>query len=396
MPRQRRKPGLQVYGTILGRGRYGRRYVRSGTGGPVTTRMGKRGGRRFANRRIGRRRYTAKRNKTYKRKRVKAARKVTRNAVTSALSEGRKLTAFYGQQNTATGYTSGGQGGTYFTTESVGTGVTTKDDVPTRVLDDVHHLLNIADNVWPVTPAFDNATASNFGKVKLKSRLTYTLRNQSNETANIKCYYCKVRKDTNWTQVNTNTFAGDKASIYTVLGYGFAQSDLLPAQQTGDNVVLNEVHWTPFESKAFVENFLIQKVKRIKLAPGEDTNVVIKKPWHHFKPEKLVNMDAGSVAHDWASTAMTRKYAWIRGAKFILFNLESRIAGIAGQATYQKNITYTTPTVIMQSAFEYHAKFHSITPSKAKLLLATSGIASGTASIIIDADEQKGAEIDAS
>lgn len=416
MPRRRYKPAQQMYGNVLGRGRF--RPLFSGRRRNITT--ARVGGRAFTKRPYGRaggritgrkRRTIKRRTKTYKRKRAKTARKVSRSAIVKALSETKVMTEQYGQQHTAAGYTGGGQGATYFTTEeqfSDNTNTIDKNTTITRVLDDIHHLKAIANKMWITRPQFLGPVAfplSNFysdaDSLQIKSHVKYTIRNQSNEMIRIKAFHCIVRKDTKWTQPTTVSGVGqdESSNIYNVLGYGFAQRGLIVANQTANNAVLNELYWTPYQSQAFCETFKITKVKKLTLGSGGETQIALKKPWHNVKPTKLLEFIAGvNSGLDWTnSTNVRNKWSWVKGAKFILFQLESRIAGVAGQTTFSKDITFTTPTVIMHSIYTYKAR-HTPSRRHPHELLGTenSGLVNATPSIIVDEDEKKGTEIDAS
>jgi len=189
---------------FLGRGRkLGPRRVQYGRRRLFT--VGGRGRKtRSFRRRGGRGRGRKRRTRTYKRKRGRrAATKISATAITKALSTENILVQSYGQQQTAAGLTGGGKGTNYFTAEQYVT-ATVKKDCVTRILDDIYHIQQIADQVWPQTPQITVAgtnkgyTTDDPGRMLVKSKVTYTLRNQSNETASLHAYHCIVRKNFKW------------------------------------------------------------------------------------------------------------------------------------------------------------------------------------------------------
>lgn len=328
------------------------------------------------------------------------------------MSTTKKLVAAYGQQNTAPGYTASGVGINYFTTEYTNSNmtlITSKDQIATKCLGDVEHYKYIAQYLWTNQPQFDlngstafgNAGSPEYDYMQVKGQVVYNLRNQSNEPVHIVAYHCKVRKDIKWTQPNTaQTPAMDQDdlySIYNVLGFGFAETGLIRNVQTGNSAILNEANWTPFQSRAFTEVFKITKVQKIIMDPGQQSYVKLTKPWHKVQPSKLFQDVNGAISSDWGDdAAMLNRFTWKGGAKFVLFGIKSQIAGIDAQTSFQKNITYTTPTVIMQSNFTYFGRYYPQVSRGHTLMLVPSGMATGTASIMRDGDEAKGAETDAS
>jgi len=150
--------------------------------------------------------------------------------------------------------------------------------------------------------------------------------------------------------------------------------------------------FTPFMSHAFCRNYKIFRTKRITIRPGEISVQRLLYPWHKHTPAHYTVTTTGA-ATSWGNR--TKVVTQVKGERFILFKLHSNVGGISGQTTLEKDVGQTTPTIVMETLRTYFFK-HLPLPAAPAIDWTTAGHQAGVASIIVDSDEVKGAEIDAS
>lgn len=227
------------------------------------------------------------------------------------------------------------------------------------------------DNIW--------------GKFFLKGMDTYTLRNQSNETVRITAHVCRCR-------VNTSRYSGTlNENIYNYMGEGFAEGGQDVGNQAATNAGLTIDNIPIRTSRLFCRTFKIINQYTFKIKPGEYTTRKLYYRWTKHTPADYVRTTPDNV--NW--TAMERRYAHLKGEKFILFKLHGNIGGITPQTTLMKTIGQTTPTVIMQTQRHYWFK-HFPVPNGAALTFVPIGIAGGDTKITVDSDMVQGEEKDSS
>ena len=230
-----------------------------------------------------------------------------------------------------------------------------------------------------------------WGKMFLKGKDIYELRNQSNETVHITAYVCYARKDLFFNPYLNESNNGK--NVYFYLATGFAENGFDINSQTTTQDALTVDSFTPFMSRFFVRQFKIGRVKKLKIGPGRVLKQTLSMKWRHYTPADMT-MNTGA-ATAWISRA--RRFDVLKGERFILFKLHSNVGGVSGQTSLEKNVAQTTPTVIMRTYRRYWAKHFPRTRQPLVYYTPYGIAAAGTAaSIIVDADEQKGAEIDAS
>jgi len=238
-------------------------------------------------------------------------------------------------------------------------------------------------NLTPTTPQ-DVTRDDTAGALHVRGSVNYQLRNQSNETVNITCYTVRVRN-------NFKLDSTQSSNIYTILGDGFAQNGYDPADRSATNDGLQYDTFNPFNSRTFCKTFKITRTRKLTMKAGGRFQYTLRNKWRLYYPNDLVLNDTASTA--WPS--LTHRYDYIKGEQFILFQLHGSVAGIAAQATLEKNITHTTPTVIMRTYFQYqHKHFHQ--PSYPINNFVISGHSDTTGVIMLDDDYKAGAEADAS
>lgn len=385
-PRSRKRKGLGLsrYGKRRRVQRRGGRYVRS-----VRRRSYKRPRRFRRFKRKFRRSRRTKRSSNYKKK------------LEFALSDLRTAAYVYGQQHTVPNSNSDVEC-VYFITEQVDLTHTHPIETITRPLQGIADVLNVADRAWVVTP--NNAVAGlnqgwttdvAFGNLFLRGTDKYEIRNQSNEVVKLTCYTCTCRQDTQFRKVPTTDpgppITTSSNNIYNYLGTGFAENGMDINNQTATNAYLQRDQFTPFNSRYFCRHFKINKVSRMIIAPGGIRSMTLVSRWRKHTPADYVeNTGSGT---SWATRS--RIYDDIKGERFILFKLHGNIGGIDLQSTMEKEIGQTTPTVIMKTVRKYQFK-HISRPNASTVDFTITGFDAGTASIIVDDDEKKGAEIDAS
>lgn len=267
----------------------------------------------------------------------------------------------YGQELTVSGASFVPAVG-YMTTEAFDpSGVINKDTCQTRVLLDVVHIPAIADALWKNTPGASaniigttnqaNPTESIKAKYLVSAKATYRIRNQSNEPVWITAYFCKCRKDYRYVE------GAAVNNIYGLLSRGFATNGKDSGNVTADNNAgMTDQDYTPFQSNVFCEMAKILRKKRFKITPGAQHFEILK------MKEKWINMMdyaalEGTTAPTLTWVQWTRKYDFSKHARFILFRVESNPAGLGtAQPNYSKQISHTTPTVIMDTQFVYSAR----------------------------------------
>lgn len=315
------------------------------------------------------------------------------------------MTSSYGQQNTSAGSTGSGGGAHIFTTEVFNASSVNKQDIQTVILNDVNHIRTVAAATWAEIPInttqYSNPgfTAAIRDGMLLRSQVKYTLRNQSNETEVVTAYHCTVRKDEFWEGFHTlNDGITKIKSVYDVLGQGFAENGLDPASAGANNAVLSEAAWTPFQSPTFCRMFKITKVRTSRIKAGEERSMTIKKRWSKLIPDDIFQAPNNGAQVNWNAREFRKTY--LKGAKFVLFVLKARIAAITPvQEDFMKEITFTTPTVIMLSEFRYQSRYLPTNKTPATLIFAPTGIRAPAgpeqASIIRDSDMIPGPETEA-
>lgn len=286
-----------------------------------------------------------------------------RRKVINALSDYQNIAYGYGSEFNVVHNSDNSPACVYFTCESSAPGddTLTKDTVATVELCDPLHLAQIANYIYndfwsnsTITPSIsapNNRLVSAFNRILTKAKLTYTLRNQSTETAYLSAFYCRARGNVNWDVTETN-------NIYRYLSQGFANKGLdkshtIPSQ----NAAMTQLDVNPFESFDFCRNFKITKVKRLKIDPSEQVRLSLKRRPFLWRPADYFQVDPGLGTGPWSWTSAHKRYNIFKFGTFILFKLESRPAGYgAAQANYTKYIQTTTPTVVLYSRFLYSSK----------------------------------------
>lgn len=339
------------------------------------------------------RRSRFKRRFRAKRRRFSRRKTPSQTALRFKLAEQRTVTFTYGQQHTVPNALNRVEC-VYFTTESTNTTHADRNETITVPLCGVNEICNIADYAWQTNPQNLTATVNagwvgdiTWGKLFVKAHEKQEIRNQSNEPVTLTAFTCRTRAN-----VYLDTSAVEKDyNIYYYLGTGFAENGMDATNRTATNQTLTDSRISPFQSRFFCRHFKIVRVKRYHIQPGNILTTQNKTRWRSFQPADITrNLDTST-----AFTARSKMYNNIRGEQFVLWKLQGNIGGIDGQATFEKNIGQTTPTVIMRTFRKYAFKHMPITKSPA-LTFAADGITTAATSIIVDSDEQKGAEIDAS
>jgi len=367
------------------------------------------GARRSKRRRVSRRvtfrqrprRFKTRRTRLFRRfkrsfnRRRRSRRRTTpdkiRHRLEFKLTPQREAMFTYGQQHTVPNTTIE-QECIYFTTELFNAAVTDKVNVVTRSLLGYYDIMQVADYAWTNTPNNVHTGVNTgwvndmqWGPLFIKGVDEYTLRNQSNETITLTGYVCRGRKD-------TIRYVGSLTeNIYNFLGEGFAENGYNPGTSTAANSALTMDNMNPRQSRMFCRNFkIVNQIKKV-IGPGMSTKYKIWQRWRKFIPVDYVHTD--NLGRAWLDK--TPRYSHIKGEKFVLWKLHPPIGGVVDQVTYQKQITQTTPTVIMQTTRHLWYK-HLPRPLGSINTFEAFGIDDAVASIIVDEDEKKGAEIDAS
>lgn len=347
--------------------RFRSRRKRSGTSHRLR-RLRRFGGRRSFRRRSyrgGRTRKVFRRIRRFKksqgRRRFKGTRKTFAKKVLKSLQPALPAVCRYGQENTVSPAT-GSATIEYVTTEVFdGTVGINKDTCVNRVLLDVQHIPKLADLVWankPTAAANINTSSNQTAltqsietKLLISGKVVYRMRNQSNEPIFVTAYVCKVRRDYRYAQGNGTN------NIYGLLSRGFATAGKDSANITADaNLGMYDQDYTPYNSPIFCAFAKILKKKRFKIVPGAQhfESLKMKEKW--VNPLDYVVIEGTTNGtNSWAQ--WTKKYDFSRHARFILFRLESNPAGYgAAQSQYSKQITHTTPTIVMDTSMQYKVR----------------------------------------
>lgn len=263
--------------------------------------------------------------------------------------------------------------------------------------------MNMADIAWTNNPG--NVGAANnqgwttdwiLGSLSARGSATYTIRNQTNETVHIDCYYCKARQ--NFFHQGLQTAAG-YANLYSLLGEGFAMNGIDNNTVSALNQALTINDYNIYQSHGFCKIFKVMKQERIQIQPGK-----IKKRSIAMKTVRVIPNDItaneGTTLTRWPDRV--KRWDYMRHEKFILFRLRGSIAGAVlnpgntPQITMEKIIEQNTPTVILYAQFKYrfqHFPRTSVPDESAR----TFGMDTGSGfnpRIIIDNTLVAGTEVD--
>nr|WDW25877.1 MAG: capsid protein [Cressdnaviricota sp.] len=347
MYRRRRLGGLRRRYGISRRGRrvYGRRTLRRGVRRYRRTRGARRG-----------RRGT----------------KVTARAISKAIAPIKTVNFNYGQVNTVpqTSFNA-----TYFTTEIYDTNPVDKTNISTEMLFSVNHILIIADMLWAGAvsrqgPGFNQGNVMDYAtEYHAQGKTRYRIRNMSNEPVIVRAYYCKVRKD-----VYNDT------NVYNILGGGFADKTNT-GTVNANNIYMTNSTFTPFESSEFTKTFKVTAVRKIRIQPTQFRELYLKKT-AVIKPANYTDM---STLTSVAWRARAERYSYIKPGRFILFKMEGQASIPTGQVTFMKNITQTTPSVTLETWFQYKARMLFI-QSQTSGMGQTAGVGTGVGQIMGDED----------
>lgn len=306
----------------------------------------------FRTRRFGRRRF--KRTSRLTRRRRFDAK------VIKALSNDQVFTAEYAGETTVPANAGIGVGVlcTYVMTEVYDNAVTV-DNVHTVELFDYRHLGKISDFLWvgSLTNSMlaagangTNSLSSFRSKYIVRGVARYQLRNQSTEPVRISAFYCRPRHPLMLSNAVPNP------NIYQWMSLGFANNGLdvgniLPS----NNHTMHTARFSPFQSYDFCRDFKIMKTKQLRIDPGQSRVCYLKRRWKTIRPSDLWYVNSSSVGASWFGA--TQKYSYHGKEMFILFKIEAAPAGWgSAQATYAKKLATTTPTVILETTFKYHAR----------------------------------------
>lgn len=337
-----------------------------------------------------RRRYVSRR---YKRR---GSKKLTKNKLQFRLTEEQPINLTFGQQHTVPDVTTDPEC-VYFTVEQSNVTHTERSETTTRSLGGMLDVLNVADQLFVKQPS--NAVSSAnagwsddmaWGSMYLKGKDIYEIRNQSNETVYITAYICTSRQNAYFAPDDTTN---NPKNIYYYLATGWSERGFDVNNQQPENDAMRVDIFTPFMSRQFCHQFKINKVEKFKIEPGKIKKKSLALRWRKYIPADLTIPTGGGSA--WV--AKQRKFDTLKGERFILFKLHGNVAGQATQTTIEKWVTQTTPTVVMRTFRRYWGK-HFPQTKKPVVYYPPFGHtgAGAAANIIVDADEQKGVEIDAS
>lgn len=315
-----------------------------------------------------------------------------------ALAETQDVTAEYGQEHTVSLF-SNFQTCIYFTTERYAAS-NSSSVVQTIGLFDNWHLASIADVVMPNFPAVGaTAATANYitmfnlpnlrQKIMVKGACRYTLRNQCTEPVKITAYYIKPR-------FNVKLIPTSGANLYYFLGVGFANNGLDPANANPSNAYMINNKFTPFDSFDFCKNFKIYKTKKLSIDPGRMAYQEIKGQILYRPADFVQLLGTANPTQRWNLGPYT--YDVNRLTRFCLFQLEGQPAGFgSAQANYSKNIQMTTPTVIMDTKFNYRVNLVQHVPTVhsniENLGIAPNG--STAPAIVVEGGDAVGVESDA-
>jgi len=335
--------------------------------------------------------------RVYKRKLRNGTRRrpaVTARAVTNALIPWKNIKYTYGQGHTTVGYTTGGGGCHWFTTELYTGTVSARTARNTVLLGSVQHALDIADHIYPAIPKIPNEESPGFvqeytSKYMLQGQVIYTLRNQANETEQLEAFTCIVRKDKLYAR---NGDLSQPNNVYDIFAQGLSIRG--QGSTNADNVTLTNDNTDVWQSPTFLKYFKIVKRKRFSIKAGEQKAFRLRMRTQIVQPADLTVLSASTDAVSWVNKQ--REYNYRKGGRFILFKIKARIAGYADQLAGldPMAITYTTPTVIMESQFHYKARM-MYTQGSSDVIFQGFGTQSQTAQVIIDNDYTIGNEVSA-
>lgn len=291
----------------------------------------------------------------------------------------------YGQVNTLTqtSWTSA-----YFTTEVNTALVTNKSQVPNEVLFSTTHIARIADTLWTGTPTLQiwgynqAASMSLATQFHTKAFVRYRIRNMSNEPVTITAYYVKARKD-------IGQLTDGIASVYNILGEGFAEKTFVGPVNATTPIMTNN-SYSPFESGTFTRNFKITRVRKVKIGLNSNKEFMIKKTTS-IKPVQYFDLTA-TTPQTWRQKF--NNYTYTKHSRFILFKLEGQASILTGQTDYMKSLGQTTPTVTMESFYNYGCRVLYV-PQQTSGLVETAGIGTGVGNIMANASYINMAETDA-
>lgn len=309
------------------------------------------------------------------------------------ITQARQSLFTYGQQHRVSG-TALEPESIYFTTENTNTAHTLRSTTVTVMFPDVQQICAIADTAWTALPVNVAATQPNpsasddtRGDLYLKGTRSHKVRNQSNETINLTLYYCRVRKD--WYE-QTDT-ANAFTNMYTMMARGFSENGYDPTVLDPTNSAMIQENFTPFHSRTFCRLNKVYLTKHVKIRPGQTMTCGLKMGWKRFTPNDItVNVTGPAFFLD-----RSKRFNYLRGQQFIMFKLHSSLAGVTGQITLEKEITDTTPTIIMQTIDRYDFKHfkQEVTPVSQFVVRGYRNVAGA---IMLDDDFKAGAEADAS
>lgn len=329
----------------------------------------------------------------------RAGRKITARAITEATQNWKNVTFTYGQGHTSIGAAAPGGGCKWFTTELYNGTVEDRSKRVTRVLGDMEHILQIADLVWPQTPKVAATSDPVFitdymSRYLLKGKVMYTLRNQANETEHLEMYTCVVRKDFNFDRVRTGDLNNVKNNIYDIFGLGLGIRGQNPLAPNADNPSLQYASTDIWMSPMFCHWFKVVKRKRFSIKPGEEKRCSLALRTRTICPGDLTSLLYEETPTLWINK--TRQFNYVKGTRFNIFKLKARIAGFTGQTASldPEGITYTTPTIIMESQYKYKAKF-AYQQANTDYITQAFGTFSSTANVMTDSDFVAGNETSA-
>jgi len=304
--------------------------------------------------------------------------------------------AIYGNQHTVSATTTYPRS-EYITTEvNINDPEITKDNVLTVPLNCMRHLTTLASILMKgtITSALAAATIVNTTmdtdirfKFWVKSRVQYTIRNQSTDLMRVRIYYCKARQDTNIATSLDDGAPASELNIYHMLSRGFAQNALNGANVLpSNNTFMQTQQFSPYDAVNFIQVFKIFKYRTVNLGPGRMARLGIANKPFDFRIAKYKDVGSGVSTTDWNGFKNT--YVWNRFEKFCLFQIDSSPAGIgSAQTNYTRDISHTTPTMILESKFNY--LFNNSHEFKTPWVnLETNGFAAGVAAnAIVNVEE---------
>lgn len=257
----------------------------------------------------------------------------------------------------------------YVTTEIYNVAVTNRQQVATIHLMDNRHLLQIADRVLVGTPAqmtgapgvpptYSNTTGDNLkARIAVKGSCVYTLRNQSTEPMQFSLFYCRPRGNINFDQAAF-------PNIYSWLATGFANNGLDNTHVNADtNITMNQACFSPFNSFDFTRDFNIDRVRNVKIQPGQMRKFSLKTGQTVYRPADIAQI-VGAGSGNWL--VQSPKYVFNKHERFIMFKAWGQPAGWGTAPTaYMRLIQMTAPGFVLHSKFRYecYKVSNTLTPS---------------------------------